>query len=179
MKNWTETLTLAVLAVLFTLTLAGCAEDGSNVAAVPEPAPGDPAIYAPDGWPLQIGDRPSDDQMSQIWKGFLRYRGIEGMHLVGDRVYGARFINGVYEGHFPAKARWAPEMATALVSRTRAESESLLPERFRGRIEYKEPSAAVRFDEKGEPYLVRELLSPMHAQREERRKQREEERRKR
>ncbi|MYA44558.1 MAG: hypothetical protein F4Z31_22765 [Gemmatimonadetes bacterium] len=97
------------------------------------------------------------------------------MHLVGDQVYGARFtrMSGVYEGHFPEKARWEPE-------RDREENERRwLPERFRGRIAYKEPSAAVGFDENGEPYLIPALLSPMHAQREERRKQREEERRKR
>ncbi|MDE2654449.1 MAG: hypothetical protein OXI71_11640 [Gemmatimonadota bacterium] len=180
MKTWTETLTLAALAVLFTLPLAGCAEDGSGVAAVPEPAPGDPAIYAPDGWPLQIGDVVSADWKSQLPNKFLSYRGITGMHLVGDRVYGARFteIGGMtptfrYDGHFPEKARWGPES-------DREENErQWLPERFRGVIEYAPPPQYVRFDENGKPYLVRELLSPMHAQREEMRKQREEERRKR
>ncbi len=37
MKAWTETLTLAALAVLFTLTLAGCAEDGPTSMAEAEP----------------------------------------------------------------------------------------------------------------------------------------------
>ena len=36
MKTWTETPTLAALAVLFTLPLAACSEDGPGVAAVPD-----------------------------------------------------------------------------------------------------------------------------------------------
>lgn len=177
MKVWT--LTAAALAA--TLSLAGCAEDGlGSMIEADAPEPGDPAVYAPDGWPLQIGELVSTKRKSQVWKGFPSYQGITGMHVVNDRIYGARFTETAgmpptfrYEGHFPAKARWQPE-------RDRAEDERRwLPERFRGKIEYEPPPQYVGFDEHGEPYLIRELLSPMHAQREERRKQRDEERRKR
>ena len=186
MKTWTETLTLAALAA--TLTLAGCAEDGpgSMIEADEELVPGDPgdpAIYAPDGWPFQIGDFvPDDGRESLLAREFPRYGGIDGMHLVGGQVYGARFGErvgpDVYEGHFPKKARWRPE-------RDRAEGESRLPERFRGKIEYREPASFIGFDEDGEPYIIRDSLAAVwphvltDAEREEMEKQREEERRKR
>ena len=50
-----KTRTLALAAVL--AGLVACTEDGPDVAAAPDVVPGDPAVYAPDGWPLQIGDR--------------------------------------------------------------------------------------------------------------------------
>ena len=174
-----KTRTFALAAAL--AALVACTEDGPDVAAVPDAVPGDPAVYAPDGWPIKTGEAFSGERWRQLRKDFPSYTGITGMHLVGDRVYGAQFtrtrVMGAltyrYEGHFPAKARWEPE-------RDRAENESRwLPERFRGRIEYEPPQQHVGFDENGEPYLIPELLSPMHAEREERRKQREEERRKR
>ena len=174
MKAWTLTATAAALAAL-----AACTDDAPDVAAAPDVVPGDPAVYAPDGWPLQIGDPvPDDYPRGPVWRDFVRYRGINGMHLVGDRVYGARFREmrpgpNIYEGHFPTKARWGPK-------RDRAESEHRwLPERFRGKIEYEPPPQYVGFDENGEPYLIPELLSPMHARMEEERRKREEERRKR
>ena len=114
MKTWTETPTLAALAVLFTLPLAGCTDDGPDVAAVPDAEPGDPAVYAPDGWPLQIGDRVSYEEWSRLRDEF-QLPGVEprveplnpaahagytwrspwnrraaAMNLVGGRVYAAR-----------------------------------------------------------------------------------------
>ena len=130
MKTWTETPTLAALAVLFTLPLAGCTEDGPDVAAVPEPAPGDPAIYAPDGWPLQIGDRVSLRRKRELVAAIPGLGAVEGINVVKGVTYGARWKEGpgflpdedlsthnnvlrrkwglpgyhyVYEGHFPAK----------------------------------------------------------------------------
>ena len=152
MKAWTETPTLAALAVLFTLPLAGCAEDGPDVAAVPEPEPGDPAIYAPDGWPLQTGDVVSYDRALQLQREFLGHGGITGMHLVNGRIYGAcwgRNQEGerIYAGHCPKVARWMPESV-------RQEREAELPERFRGQIEYRQPPSFVRFDARGEPYVI-------------------------
>ena len=184
MKTWTETLTLAALAA--TLTLAGCADAAPHMEVVPELEPGDPVIYAPDGWPLQIGDFvPDGGAVGLLTREFTSYRGIVGMRLVGGQVYGARFERAplgeagqFYEGHFPKEARWWPE-------RDRAEGESRLPERFRGRIEYREPASFIGFDEDGEPYIIRDSLAAVwphvltDAEREERRKQREEERRKR
>lgn len=109
MKAWT--LTAAALAAL-----AACTDDGSDVAAVPEPAPGDPAIYAPDGWPLQIGDKISLEEVDRLYTEFLlpwpgpivdrsgyrprpftswESRGSPwksfALNLVGDRVYRAMF----------------------------------------------------------------------------------------
>ncbi len=155
MKPWTETLTLAALAVLFTLPLAGCAEDGPGVAAVPEPAPGDPAIYAPAGWPLQIGDKVSTRRFRELNAKFPSF-GLTStaINVVNGRTYAARFGSGegflpdedfsdpqlaflrdldfgshhVYEGHFP---RRVPE--------TFREDEHLLPEHLRGRIDYYTP----------------------------------------
>lgn len=128
MKNWTDTLTLAALAA--TLTLAGCAEDGpGSMIEADEPAPGDPAVYAPDGWPLQIGETTTRDQRLGLQKEFLRYGNIVGMNLVGDLVYGAVYettgVNTIYLGHFPKKAY------------TRRENEHQLPPEFHGKIEYR------------------------------------------
>lgn len=153
MKTWTSTLTLAALAATLTLA-AGCTEDGpGSVSAVPDPEPGDPAIYAPDGWPLQIGDNVSYDRALELQKEFLAYGGITGIHLVGGRVYGACWGldesgERIYAGHCPKKARWTPESVQ--------EREGALPERFRGKIEYRSPPSFVRFDTQGKPYVVPE-----------------------
>ncbi len=116
MKAWT----LTAAAIAATLTLAGCAEDGPG-SMIEAGDPGDPAIYAPDGWPLQIGDFvPDGGGVGLLRREFPSYSGIVGMHLVGGQVYGARFErvnpteNGrVYEGHFPKEARWEPERGRA------------------------------------------------------------------
>lgn len=135
---------------------AACTEDGPDIAAVPDTEPGDPAVYAPDGWPLQIGNVVSYSRELELQKEFLRYGNITAMHLVGDQVYGACWgsENGerTYAGHCPKKASW--DRGTV------AERESVLPERFRGRIEYRPPPWFVRFDEAtGEPYVVPEYTT--------------------
>ncbi|MDE0659886.1 MAG: hypothetical protein OXI79_09605 [Gammaproteobacteria bacterium] len=114
MRTWTNILPLAALAVLFTLTLAGCAEDGPvSMIETDTITPGDPVIYAPDGWPLQIGDRISIADYERLFDEF-QLPGIEpravplnpgardgrpwsspwtrrgpAMNLVGGRVYAA------------------------------------------------------------------------------------------
>ena len=136
MKTWTETLTVAALAA--TLTLAGCAEDGpGSMIEADAPVPGDPAIYAPDGWPLQIGDVLAPGQELQLQRDFLRYGNITAIHLVGDQVYGARYGvnetgNRIYEGHFP-------EAAMPYGGLSAPENEHRLPPEFHGKIEYYPP----------------------------------------
>ncbi len=155
MKNWTETLTLAALAVLFTLPLAGCAEDAPGVAAVPEPAPGDPGIYAPDGWPLQIGDKVSLRGRWELEAKFPGLGSVEAINVVDGRTYGVHWAEGagflpdedfsihnnavrrrhglpgihyIYDGHFPEKVAdiyWQYERER-------------LPEHLHGRISYYE-----------------------------------------
>ena len=147
-KAWT--LTVAVLAA--TLTLAGCAEDAPGMAAAPDAEPGDPAVYAPDGWPLEIGDKVSHRRRWELNTTFPGLGGVEGINVVNGRTYGARWSNGVgwlpdedfsrlqplqarlpgshriYEGHFPEKVPdtyWQYERER-------------LPQRFHGRIEYYE-----------------------------------------
>ena len=48
---------------LATLAHAACLEGGPHVAAAPDAAPGDPAVYAPEGWPLEICDRLSSEEL--------------------------------------------------------------------------------------------------------------------
>lgn len=114
MKPRTDTLILAAFAAL--LTGAGCAEDGpASMIETDAPAPGDPAVFAPDGWPLQIGDRISHAEYERLFDEF-QLPGIEpravpkfpgardgrpisspwthhaiALSLVGDRVYAALF----------------------------------------------------------------------------------------
>ena len=160
MKTWTETLTLAALAA--TLTLAGCQDDAPGVAAVPEPAPGDPAIYAPDGWPLQIGDKVSTRRLHELNAEFVTLGSTWAVNVVNGRTYAARYGYGtgtlpdeapefnverfgltgshyVYEGHFPAT-----------VHENYREDEHLLPEHLQGRIEYHpgSPKRPHRYDQR-------------------------------
>ena len=147
MKAWT--LTAAALAA--TLALAGCTEDGPAVAAVPELEPGDPAIYAPDGWPLQIGDVVWLHERAKIEANFPQLAIITTLGQTvplghagpilgpGDRFYGARFkrvtdpaiIPGQYryEGHFPER-----------INSVWREYESQLPPEFHGKLDYYEVS---------------------------------------
>ena len=153
MKTWTETPTLAALAVLFTLPLAGCAEDGPDVTAAPDAEPGDPAVYAPDGWPLQIGDKVSYRRKhEEVGKEFPGLGSVWAINVVNGRTYGARWGYGdgylpdedlsrfaplnarlpgshfIYEGHFPMKVAdmyWQYERER-------------LPKHLHGRIEYYE-----------------------------------------
>ncbi|MYC19478.1 MAG: hypothetical protein F4X67_12835 [Gemmatimonadales bacterium] len=125
------------------------------MAAVPEPAPGDPAVYAPDGWPLQIGDRVSLEERRRLKLEFLlpwpgpvvdrsgywspiRARGWPettpwshfALNLVGDRVYAAKFEfdderNYVYMGHFRVRFR-----------ESMRHFEPELPSEYHGKVEY-------------------------------------------
>ena len=159
MKAWT----LTAAAIAATLTLAGCIEDAPGVAAVPEPAPGDPAIYAPDGWPLQIGDKVSERRRHELhYTEFPSLGDVWAVNVVGGRTYAARYGYGtgtlpdedpefnierfgltgshyVYEGHFPAT-----------VPENYREDEHLLPEHLQGRIEYHpmSPKRPHRYDQR-------------------------------
>ena len=151
MKTWTEPPPLAALAVLFTLPMAGCVNDGPDVAAAPDAEPGDPAIFAPDDWPLQIGDKVSNRRGRELNKEFPGLGNVGAINVVNGRTYGARWGHGagflpdedpwiverygrlgshrIYEGHFPEKVSdryWQYERER-------------LPKRFHGRIEYYEP----------------------------------------
>lgn len=139
MKTWTEPPTLAALAVLFTLPLAGCAEDGpDSMTEADAPEPGDPAVYAPDGWPLQIGDRISSEVLVRLRE--FRTPGLSwgpagiypSLNLVGGRVY-APLIDVyespfMYRGHFPVRF---PESMRV--------QEPDMPPEFHGKIEYYTP----------------------------------------
>ena len=152
MKTWTETPTLAALAVLFTLPLAACTERGPDVAAAPDAEPGDPAVYAPDGWPLQIGDRVSNEEVSRLRYEFRLPLGplVErlnpharspipiwtelAMNLVNGRVYAGLIeydptkvgdYDRVYRGHFRIRfEEWMRHY------------EPELPPEFHGKVEY-------------------------------------------
>ena len=154
MKTSTNTFSLA--AVVATLSLTACLDEPANIApdVAEDAAPGDPAVFAPDGWPLKIGEATTYDQRIRLQNEFLTYNGIVGMHLVGGQVFGAEYssVNGsrVYLGHFPKKASWEWDVA---------ERERIVPERFRGKIEYGPPAWFVRFDETtGEPYVTPEYI---------------------
>lgn len=117
---WTLTATAALL-----LTF-GCEDDPrSGILDAEAPEPGDPAVYAPDGWPLQIGDKITlarweelRDQYRWCYQSFI--------HATGGELHQGRFRSGpgtladetdrdalwwaeqsgqgahkVYEGHFP------------------------------------------------------------------------------
>ena len=165
MKNWTNAIALALMAATLTLTAAACTEDGPGaVAAVPEPEPGDPAIYAPDGWPLQIGERISRQENSRLHMKFRtpgftwRTRSAPtSLHLVGGRVYAPVFQRDlskvgeyatVYRGHFRVRL---PE--------SMREQEPDLPPEFHGRIEYYTPRARQHRQRQPEltPEQIREL----------------------
>ena len=157
MKNWTNSIALALTAATLTLT-AACTDDGpGSVAVVPDPEPGDPAIYAPDGWPLQIGDKVSYRRKQELGSQFPGLGSVYGISVVNGRTYGARWGNGagflpdedfsnpqhpqlaqrrslglgfhfIYEGHFPMTVNdWYWQ-----------HEKDLLPEHLHGRIEYHE-----------------------------------------
>lgn len=144
-----KTTTTTTAALLTALALAGCkdAPATSGTSAAPEPpVPGDPAHYAPDGWPLQIGDKLTEQRFNETrGDGFLGFHGLVAIHAVDGDVFSARFqrMDGrlpgsdqgptrhwVYEGHFPGI------LATPTTDAARAEL--ALPLEFRGKIEYME-----------------------------------------
>ena len=120
--------------------------------------PGDPAVFAPPGWPLRIGDTITDaewielDRMVENEGPVARFRGGEyysalglvALHLLGDQVYSADFAavyswgnrrvwpdrdGFVYRGHFPAEERVGPQ----------EDNEHELPPEFRGKIDFPDP----------------------------------------
>ena len=164
MKAWT--LTAAALAAL-----TACTDDGPDVAAVPDAVPGDPAVYAPDGWPLQIGDRVSWREIARLHEQFQlpglpragesdftavssAWRAYTALNLVGDRVYAALFHKDpklgdypdVYLGHFPTRFR---------ESIRRQEPD--LPPEYHGKVEYYTRPAPPPPDP-NEPYVMKTVV---------------------
>ena len=153
MKNWTETLTLAAVAAAVTLT--ACLDEPGSMIEADAPDLEDPAIYAPDGWPLQIGDKVSERGRSELSATIPGLGAVEGINVVNGVTYGARWRTGpgflpdedlsthnnvlrrkyglpgfhyIYEGHFPEKVAdtfWRYERER-------------LPEHLHGRISYYE-----------------------------------------
>ena len=61
-----------LLSVALAIAFAACGDAPSaSIVDVDVPVPGDPAIYAPDGWPLRIGDRVTDEDRDRLRKEFL------------------------------------------------------------------------------------------------------------
>ena len=141
-KAWT-----LAAAIVTLLPLGACTDDAGGAAVPPEPEPGDPAVYAPDGWPLRVGDRVSWERQVELRERFRlpglprgdesgpssAWEDYEGLNLVGDRVYAALFQSDpklgeylyVYRGHFPIRfEEW--------MRRT----ESHLPPEYHGKVEY-------------------------------------------
>ena len=123
-----------LLTVALAIALAACGDaPHASIVDAGVPVPGDPAIYAPDGWPLRIGDRVTDEDRDRLRKEFLSpYQWA--IHVVGDQLYAARwdwpdephdYSRLVYAGHFPATMPWYAR-----------DEEQDLPQRFHGRIEY-------------------------------------------
>ena len=110
MRQSTPLFTVA-LAIAFAACLDG---PPASIVDVDVPVPGDPAIYAPDGWPLRIGDRVTDEDRDRLRKEFLSpYQWA--IHVVGDQLQAARwdwpdephdYARLVYAGHFPATMPW-------------------------------------------------------------------------
>ena len=121
--------TLTAAGLVATLACAACIEAGPGaVAAVPEPEPGDPAVYAPDGWPLQIGDVPSGKELRDLSDRFGIWRSgfAPAPTLVEGRMHVARYaFDNTYLGHFPETF---PDVLRPY--------EAELPPEFRGKVEY-------------------------------------------
>lgn len=122
MKAWT--LTAAAVAAL-----AARAEDGADLAVVPEPEPGDPAVYAPDGWPLEIGQRATGEELRDLNDRFGVWRSgfAPAPTLVDGRMHVARYsFDNTYLGHFPETF---PDVLRPY--------EAELPPEFHGKVEYR------------------------------------------
>ena len=138
------------------LALAACTEGGPDVAGAPDVAPGDPAVYAPEGWPLKIGDRMSLREHSRFLltrhrlplpppgesaAGFMGPHPItspwgsyvSGMHLVEGRVYAPLFQGDPKVGEYPMVylGHFRRRFNEGL-----RRTESDLPPEYHGRIEY-------------------------------------------
>ena len=138
------------------LALAACTEGGPDVAGAPDVAPGDPAVYAPEGWPLKIGDRMSSSELSRFLltrhrlplpppgesaAGFIVNHPlpspwsdyVSGMHLVEGRVYAPLFQVDPKVGEYPMV--YLGHFRRRFHEVLRA-TESDLPPEYHGRIEY-------------------------------------------
>ena len=127
-----------LLTVALAIALAACGDASpASIVDADVPVPGDPAIYAPDGWPLRIRDRVTDEDRDRLRKEFLSpYQWA--IHVVGDQLYAARwdwpdephdYSRLVYAGHFPATMPWLRlrwERRTPLVTAVKL---SLTPKR--------------------------------------------------
>ena len=135
-ETWAPLLTVA-LAIAF----AACRDASpASIVDADTPVPGDPAIYTPDGWPLRIGDRVTEEDRDRLREEFLSPYGWP-IHVAGDQLYAARwdwpdephdYSRLVYAGHLPATMPWSAR-----------DEEQDLPQRFHGRIEY-DPTPAYR-----------------------------------
>lgn len=125
--------THSLAGALAMLVLAACQDGGPDLVDTAEPVPGDPASYAPDGWPLKIGDLVTEEDRDRLRREFLSPHRWA-IHVVDDQLYGAEWDwpDGphdysllVYTGHFPVRMPWYAR-----------DEERELPQRFHGRIEY-------------------------------------------
>ena len=83
-----------ILPALAVALAAGCEDrPAADIADSDTPEPGDPAVYAPDGWPLKIGDRISDGRRFELESQFPSIGGMEAIHVIGGQAYGARFTD--------------------------------------------------------------------------------------
>ena len=142
-----------LLPVALAIAFAACRDaPTASIVDADLPVPRNPAIYAPDGWPLRIGDRVSDEDRDRLRKEFLSpYQWA--IHVVGDQLQAARwdwpdephdYSRLVYAGHFPATMPWYAR-----------DEEQDLPQRFHGRIEY-DPTPQYRMMLFGREQLVDE-----------------------
>ena len=165
MRHTGHPLTMAGRALAALLVLGGCRDDRSDPAGPPEPETGDPAIYAPDGWPLKIGDRISSAELDRLFDEFelpglprtwgeaghtprssyidpsdhysSPWRNYVALNLVGDGVYAALI------DYDPTKLGdydlvYLGHFRIRFSERRRF-AESDLPPEFRGRVEYYTP----------------------------------------
>lgn len=172
---------LAIVSLmLLPLTLTVACSEGGAIADAAVPDPGDPAVYAPDGWPLQIGDIVTMEERDRLDDEFLSPH-VRAIHVVGDRTYAAEwewaedhdnYTRLLYAGHFPFTVPWIYE-----------KDEHELPERFHGKIEY-DPIppytiplyGGMRVDREG--YVAwQEWVTDLRARREQLERERDEERR--
>lgn len=154
-----RTLTTLLLALLGLPLLTACQDSPEGAVTAEAPELGDPAHYAPPGWPFQIGDGITERQFNQVRNEFRGYQGLDAIHAVDADVYSAQFRHAgwddsdrqfpgsgrrwVYEGHFPGMLatpgeRDEPDCYERL----------LLPPEYWGKIEYRE-AKPVSLDSRG------------------------------
>lgn len=145
-----RTLTTLLVAVLGLPLLTAC-QDSPEPTVAETPEPGDPAHYAPPGWPYEIGDKISNEEKEALATDFVSVQSQRhsvtpalALHLVDDVVYTARFEysggpDGVYMGHFPLnELPWSDEIEEYRrgLPMGLKEYEHTLPPEFHGKIKY-------------------------------------------